>query len=88
LLSVPAGGGAATPYKSLSLHLASVVVRGLLVYFTAPPSKRVYAFNPATGHSAVLVTAIGNPVGLALLSNGLLVVSDATSGTLATFRSC
>jgi hypothetical protein len=88
LLSVPAGGGRATPYTRLSLHLSSVVVRGLLVYFTAPPSKRVYAFNPATGNSVALVTAIGDPVGLALLSDGELVVSDATSGTLATFRSC
>ena len=88
LLSVPAAGGAATPYKSLSLHLSSVVVGGLLVYFTAPPSKRVYAFNPATGHTAVLVTAIGNPVGLALLANGQLVVSDAVTGTLATFHAC
>ena len=88
LLSVPSTGGAATPYKTLALHLSSVVVSGLLVYFTAPPSKRVYAFNPATGHAAVLVTAIGNPVGLALLGNGQLVVSDAITGTLATFHAC
>lgn len=88
LVSVPASGGAATPYKTLSFHLSSVVVRGLLIYFTAPPSKRVYAFNPATGNMAVLVTGIGNPLGLALLGNGQLVVSDATSGTLATFHSC
>jgi hypothetical protein len=88
LLSVPAAGGPATPYKTLSLHLSSVVVSGLLVYFTAPPSKRVYAFNPATGNTAVLVTAIPNPIGLALLGNGQLVVSDATSGTLATFHAC
>jgi sugar lactone lactonase YvrE len=88
LLSVPQSGGTATAYKTVSLHLSTVVVSGLLVYFTAPPSKRVYAFNPATGHLAVLVTAIGNPVGLALLGNGQLVVSDATTGTLATFHSC
>jgi hypothetical protein len=88
LLSVPNTGGAATPYKSLALHLSSVVVSGLLVYFTATPSKRVYAFNPATGNTAVLVTAIGNPLGLALLRNGQLVVSDAVTGTLATFHTC
>lgn len=88
LFSVPAAGGAATKYKTLSFHLSSVVVRGLLIYFTTPPSKRVYAFNPATGNMAVLVTGIGNPLGLALLGNGELVVSDATSGTLATFHSC
>jgi hypothetical protein len=88
LLSVPQGGGAATPYKTVLLHLGAVVVRGLLIYFTAPPSKRVYAFNPATGNTAVLVTAIPNPLGLGLLGNGELVVSDATSGTLATFHTC
>ncbi len=88
LLSVPQTGGGATPYKTVLLHPRAVVVRGLLVYFTAPPSNRVYAFNPATGHMAVLVTAIPNPLGLGLLGNGQLVVSDATSGTLATFHSC
>jgi hypothetical protein len=87
LLSMPLGGGAAKPY-GLSLHLSAVVVSGSLVYFTAPPSKRVYAFNPATGHTAVLVTAIPNPEGLALLANGELIVSDATTGTLATFHAC
>jgi hypothetical protein len=88
LFSVPASGGAATKDKTLSFHLSSVVVSGLLIYFTTPPSKRVYAFNPATGNMAVLVTGIGNPLGLAVLGNGELVVSDATSGTLATFHSC
>ena len=88
LVSVPQGGGAATPHKTVLLHLGAVVVRGLLVYFTAPPSKRVYAFNPATGNTAVLVTAISDPLGLGLLGNGQLVVSDATSGTLATFHGC
>jgi DNA-binding beta-propeller fold protein YncE len=88
LVSVPQAGGVATPYKTVGLHLGAVVVSGLLIYFTAPPSKRVYAFNPATGNTAVLVTAIPDPLGLGLLGNGDLVVSDATSGTLATFHAC
>ncbi len=88
LLSIPQAGGAATSYKTVLLHLGAVVVSGLLIYFTAPPSKRVYAFNPATGHTAVLVTAIPDPLGLGLLGNGELVVSDATSGTLASFHAC
>jgi hypothetical protein len=87
LLSMPSSGGAAKPY-GLSLHLSAVIVSGNLVYFTAPPSLRVYAFNPATGHTAVLVTAIPDPEGLALLSDGRLVVSDAKSGTLAAFQAC
>ncbi len=87
LLSMPATGGTAKPY-GLSLHLSAVVVSGNLVYFTAPPSKRVYAFNPATGHTAVLVTAIPNPEGLALLNDGRLVVSDETTGMLASFPHC
>jgi hypothetical protein len=87
LLTMPSTGGAAKPY-GLPLHLSAVVVSGLLVYFTAPPSLRVYAFNPATGHTAVLVTAIGDPEGLGLLSDGRLVVSDARSGTLAAFDAC
>jgi hypothetical protein len=87
LLSMPSSGGAAKPY-GLSLHLSAVVVSGSLVYFTAPPSKRVYAFNPVTGHTAVLVTAIPNPEGLALLNDGRLVVSDATTGTLAALHAC
>jgi hypothetical protein len=88
LVSVPQAGGAATPYKTVLLHLGAVVVSGLLIYFTAPGSKRVYAFNPATGNTAVLVTGIGDPLGLGLLGDGELVVSDATSGTLATFHTC
>jgi hypothetical protein len=87
LLSMPLAGGAAKPF-SISLHLSAVVVSGLLVYFTTPASKRVYAFNPVTGHTAVLVSAIPNPEGLALLSDGSLVVSDATTGTLAAFHAC
>jgi hypothetical protein len=88
LFSVPQAGGSATVFKTVQLHPQAVVVRGLLVYFTAPPSKRVYAFNPATGNTAVLVTAIPDPLGLALLANGELVVADATTGTLATFHTC
>jgi hypothetical protein len=88
LMSAPAAGGAATKSNGLSLPLSAVVVKGLLVYATAPAAHRVYAYNPATGHNAVLVTAIGNPQGIALLPDGQLVVSDATTGTLATFNSC
>jgi hypothetical protein len=87
LMSMPSSGGAAKSYGQ-SLHLSAVVVSGFLVYFTAPPSKRVYALNPVTGHTAVLVTATPNPEGLALLSDGRLVVSDATTGTLAAFPHC
>lgn len=87
LLSMPSSGGASKPY-GLSLHLSAVVVIGHLVYFTAPPSKRVYAFNPVTGHTAVLVTAIPNPEGLAVLGDGRLVVADTSTGTLAAFHAC
>jgi hypothetical protein len=88
LLAVPSSGGAAKPYSGLPLPLSAVVVKGLLVYVTAPAAHRVYALNPATGHTAVLVTAIDNPQGLALLGDGQLLVSDASTGTLATFRTC
>ncbi len=87
LLAVPASGGVAKPYQGLS-QLSAVVVKGLLIYVSAPAKHEIIAFNPATGHMAALVTGIGKPQGLALLSDGRLVVSDAATGTLATLASC
>ena len=87
LLAVPASGGPAKPYQGLS-QLSAVAVKGLLIYVTAPAKHEIIAFNPATGHTAALVTGIGNPQGLALLTDGRLVVADASTGTLAALASC
>jgi len=87
LLAVPASGGAAKPYQGLS-QLSAVAVKGLLIYVTAPAKHEVIAFNPATGHMLALVTGIGKPQGLAILTDGRLVVSDAATGTLAALTSC
>ncbi len=87
LLAVPASGGPAKPYQGLS-QLSAVAVKGLLIYVTAPAKHEIIAFNPATGHTAALVTGIGRPQGLAILTDGRLVVSDAATGTLAALASC
>ena len=87
LLAVPASGGAAKPYQGLS-QLSAVVVKGLLIYVSAPAKHEIIAFNPATGHALAIVTGIGSPQGLALLSDGRLVAADAATGTLAALTSC
>ena len=87
LLALPATGGTAKPYQGLS-GLASVVVKGLLIYVSAPAKHAVIAFNPATGHMLTLVSNIDNPQGIALLGDGRLIVADSTTGTLAAFPSC
>jgi outer membrane protein assembly factor BamB len=87
LSAVPASGGFAKPYKGLS-QLSAMAVKFLLIYVTAPHAHQVIAFNPATGHTAVQINGIDSASGLALLASGRLIVSDAKSGTLATFASC
>lgn len=87
LVAVPSSGGAATPYKNLTV-MSAVVSKGQLVYLDVPRHKEILAFNPVTDHSAILVSGIPDPAGLAMLPNGEMVVSDAISGTLATFASC
>jgi hypothetical protein len=87
LVAVPLSGGAATPYKNLTV-MAAVVTKGQLVYLDVPRHNEILAFNPATDHSAILVSGIPDPAGLAMLANGDLVVSDAISGKLAEFAGC
>jgi hypothetical protein len=87
LLSVPVGGGAVTKYPEVS-GLLGVAVKDLLMYVTYPFGHKVVAFNPATGHTYALITGIDQPVGIALLSDGQLLIADASTGTLAIAPSC
>jgi streptogramin lyase len=87
ILSVPPGGGSATKYPKPS-GLLGLAVKDLLIYVTQPSSHSVIAFNPATGHTYTLITGVDRPVGLALLSDGQLLIADSTSGRLAIAPTC
>jgi streptogramin lyase len=87
ILSVPPGGGTVTKYAKPP-GLLGLAVKDLLIYVTEPSSHSVIALNPATGHTYTLITGVGRPDGLALLSDGQLLVADSTSGTLAIAPTC
>jgi hypothetical protein len=87
LLSVPLGGGIATKHPQVS-GLLGVAVKDLLIYVTMPSKHQVIAFNPATGHTYALITGVNHPQGIALLSDGQLLIADATSGKLAIAPTC
>ncbi len=87
LLSVFPGGGIATKYPEVS-GLLGVAVKDLLIYVTVPSKHQVIAFNPATGHTYGLITGVDHPQGIALSSDGQLLVADATTGTVAIAPTC
>ncbi len=87
ILSVPIGGGVAKKYPEVA-GLLGVAVKDLLLYVTMPSKHQVIALNPATGHTYALITGIDHPQGIALLSDGQLLIADATSGTLAIAPTC
>ena len=87
VLSVPAGGG--NPIKfARPQGLLGLAVKDLLIYVTQPSTHSVIALNPATGHTATLITGIDSPVGLALQNDGQLLIADSTSGTVAIAPTC
>jgi sugar lactone lactonase YvrE len=55
---------------------------------TQPSTHSVIVLNPATGHTATLVNGIDSPVGLAVSSDGQLLIADSTSGTVAIAPTC
>jgi len=55
---------------------------------TVPSKHQVIAFNPATGHTYGLITGVDHPQGIALSSDGQLLVADATTGTVAIAPTC
>lgn len=87
LLRVPAAGGAATPLGTLS-QLDDVVIAGSLAYATQVVSGHLFAIDPATGASRILVTGIGSAQGLAALPDGRLAIADSRTGTIATIAPC
>jgi streptogramin lyase len=87
VLTVPPGGG--NPIKFAKPQgLLGLAVKDLLIYVTQPSTHSVIALNPATGHTYTLITGIDSPVGLALSSDGQLLIADSTSGTVALAPTC
>jgi hypothetical protein len=87
ILTIPVGGGATKKFPEVS-GLLGLAVKDLLIYVTMPSKHEVIAVNPATGHTYALITGVDHPQGIALLSDGQLLIADATSGTLAIAPTC
>jgi streptogramin lyase len=87
ILSVPLAGGALQKFARPG-GLLGLAVKDLLFYVSQPSSQSILAVNPATGHSYTLITGVKRPVGIAVTSDGQLLIADATSGTVAIAPSC
>ena len=86
LWRVPPDGGTAVRVGSVS-DLDDVVAADGMLYVTALAAHAVVAVDPATGASRTLVTGVGEPQGLALVRDRL-VVADSTSGTIVVVPRC
>jgi hypothetical protein len=88
ILSVPlAGAGGFRKYAQPG-GLLGLAVKDLLLYVTQPASHSVLAFNPATGHSYTLISGVDRPEGIAVTSDGQLLIADSSSGTIAIAPTC
>jgi hypothetical protein len=87
ILSVPLGGGGAKKYAQPG-GLLGLAVKDLLFYVTQPASHSILAFNPATGHTYTLITGVDRPEGIAVTSDGQLLIADSSSGTIAIAPTC
>lgn len=87
VLTVPPGGG--NPIKfARPQGLLGLAVKDLLIYVTQPSTHSVIVLNPATGHTATLVNGIDSPVGLAVSSDGHMLIANSMSGTVAIAPTC
>lgn len=68
--------------------LDDIVVRHGLVYVTDLADASLIAIDPTSGATRVLVSGVSSPQGLALLSDGSLLLVDSTTLTLAEVPSC
>jgi glucose/arabinose dehydrogenase len=87
LLRIPARGGAEIPVPGVS-DADDVVMSGPLAYVTSLGSHQLLAVDLTTLRTRVLVTAVASPQGLAQLPDGKLVLTDSTTGTIATVQGC
>jgi|HubBroStandDraft_4_1064222.scaffolds.fasta_scaffold13490_3 streptogramin lyase len=87
IISVPLSGGGSRKFATPG-GLLGLAVKDLLFYVTQPASHSVLAFNPATGHMYTLITGVNRPEGIAVTSDGQLLIADSTSGTVAIAPTC
>lgn len=87
LVRIPARGGALSPVPGVS-DADDVVMSGPLAYVTSLGSHQLLAVDLTTLRTRVLVTNVDSPQGLAQLPDGKLVLTDSTTGTLATVDGC
>ncbi len=87
ILSVPLGGSGVKKFAQPA-GLLGLAVKDLLFYVTQPASHSVLAFNPGTGHSYTLVSGVERPEGIAVTSDGQLLIANSASGTVAIAPSC
>jgi sugar lactone lactonase YvrE len=87
LVHVLAKSGRTAAVEGIS-QADDVIVDGAVVYATEIESGTLIAFDTASNEHHVLVTHIGQPQGLALLSDGRLAVADSRTGTIAVTAPC
>ena len=87
LLRIPARGGAGSPIPGVS-DADDVVMSGTVAYVTSLGSHELLAVDLTTLQTRVLITGIDSPQGLAQLPDGKLVLTDSTTGTIATTPAC
>jgi streptogramin lyase len=87
VLGVGPSGGIITKFERPG-GLLGLTVKDLLIYVTQPSSHSVVVLNPATGHTYTLVTGVDRPEGIAVMSDGQLLIADSTSGTVAIAPTC
>jgi glucose/arabinose dehydrogenase len=87
LVRIPARGGTARPVPGVS-DADDIVVSGQLAYVASLAGHELIAVDLATLRTKVLVTGDSSPQGLAQRPDGMLVLTDSTTGTIAKLPGC
>lgn len=87
LVRIPARGGTESPVPGVS-DADDVVMSGPIAYVTSLGAHQLLAVDITTLRTRVLVTNIDSPQGLAQLPDGKLILTDSTTGTIATVQGC
>ena len=87
MVHIPARGGTESAVSGV-WDADDVVMSGPLAYVTSLGSHQLLAVDLTTLRTRVLVTSIASPQGLAQLPDGKLVLTDSTTGTIATVAGC
>lgn len=90
LIRVAATGGGVTPLvpRGTLAQVDEVLGEGGLLYITDLSLHVVVAVDPSSGRTARLVTGASDPQGLALFSDGRLVLVESASRALAVVGPC